>query len=35
MVGKVTAGYRGAELVLNDPLQVVVVQKSVRWALWR
>ncbi len=35
MVGKVTAGHRGAELVLNDPLQVVVVQKSVRWALWR
>jgi hypothetical protein len=30
MVGKVTAGHRGAELVLNDPLQVAVIQKSAR-----
>lgn len=32
IVGKVTAGYRGAEVVLNDPLQMMLVQKSAELA---
>jgi len=32
IVGKVTAGYRGAEVVLNDPLQIMAVQKPAELA---